>query len=128
MYIKLLVLLLKKECIGHVQKRVGTSLRKLKRENPGLGGKGKGTDGRTIDKLQNYYGIAIRSNMGNWAGMEKAIHASLIHCALSESRPLHDHCPPGSTSWYGAGTSKTKQIKQASINMDLDYPCQLFLS
>ena len=32
-----------KECIGHVQKRVGTALRKLKRENPGLGGKGKVT-------------------------------------------------------------------------------------
>lgn len=49
----------KKVCIGHVQKRFGTALRKLKRENPGLGGKGKLTDG-TIDKLQNYYGIAIQ--------------------------------------------------------------------
>ena len=88
----------KKECIGHVQKRVGTALRKLKRQNPGLGGKGKLTDG-TIDKLQNYYGIAIRANVGNLAGMKKAIHASLMHCASSESRPLHDHCPAGSTSW-----------------------------
>ena len=42
----------KKECIGHVQKRVGTALRKLKRENPGLGGKGKLTDSQ-IDNLQN---------------------------------------------------------------------------
>ena len=39
----------KKECIGHVQKRVWTALRKLKRENPGLGGKGKLTDSQ-IDK------------------------------------------------------------------------------
>ena len=73
----------KKECIGHVQKRVGTALRKLKRENPGLGGKGKLTDSQ-IDKLQNYYGIAIRSNVGNLAGMKKAIHASLMHCASTE--------------------------------------------
>ena len=88
----------KRECIGHVQKRVGTGPRKLKRGNPGLGRRGKVTDG-TIDKLQNYYGIAIRSDVGNLAGMKKAIHASLMHCASSESRPLHDHCPPGSTSW-----------------------------
>ena len=33
----------KKECIGHVQNRVGTALRKLKHDNPGLGGKGKPT-------------------------------------------------------------------------------------
>ena len=34
----------KKECISHVQKKVGTALRKLKRDKPGLGGKGKLTD------------------------------------------------------------------------------------
>lgn len=88
----------KKECIGHVQKRVGTALRKLKRDNPGLGGKGKLTDSQ-IDKLQNYYGIAIRSNVGNLAGMKKAIHASFMHCASSEARLFHDQCPTGSTSW-----------------------------
>ena len=92
------ILVEKKECIGHVQKRVGTALRKLKRDNPGLGGKGKLTD-NLIDKLQNYYGIAIRSNVGNLAGMKKAIHASLMHCASSEACPLHDHCPTGSASW-----------------------------
>lgn len=88
----------KKECIGHVQKRVGTALRKLKRDNPGLGGKGKLTDSQ-IDKLQNYYGIAIRSNVGNLAGMKKAIHASFMHCASSEAHLFHDQCPTGSTSW-----------------------------
>ena len=91
------ILVEKKECIGHVQKRVGTALRKLKRDNPGLGGKGKLTD-NLIDKL-NYYGIAIRSNVGNLAGMKKAIHASLMHCASSEACPLHDHCPTGNASW-----------------------------
>ena len=53
----------KRECIGHVQKRVGTALRKLKKDNPGPGGKGKLTNAM-IDKLQNYYGIAVRSNFG----------------------------------------------------------------
>ena len=33
----------KKECVGHVQKRVGTALRKLKKDK-GINGKGKLTD------------------------------------------------------------------------------------
>ncbi|GFS95686.1 uncharacterized protein TNCV_481991 [Trichonephila clavipes] len=54
----------KYECIGHIQKRVGSKLRIIKTKEKGLGGKGKL---RTpfIDKIQNYYGIAIRSNIGN---------------------------------------------------------------
>ncbi|GFW64312.1 uncharacterized protein TNCV_273361 [Trichonephila clavipes] len=54
----------KYECIGHVQKRVGARLRKLKSKNKNLSGKGKLTDS-FIDRLQNYYGIAVRSNVGN---------------------------------------------------------------
>ena len=100
----------KKECIGHVQKRVGTALRKLKRDKPGLGGKGKLTDSQ-IYKLQNYYGIAIRSNVGNLAGMKKAIHASLMHCASSEARPLHDYCPTGSASWCRYQQDKANRTK-----------------
>ena len=74
----------KKDCIGHVQKRVGTTLCKLKRENPGLGGTGKLTD-RTSDTLQHYYGTI--SKCGQFDGNEKAIHAhaSLMHCASNKS-------------------------------------------
>ncbi|GFU36046.1 uncharacterized protein TNCV_4191471 [Trichonephila clavipes] len=54
----------KYECIGHIQKRVGSKLRILKTKEKGLGGKGKLSDS-FIDKIQNYYGIAIRSNIGN---------------------------------------------------------------
>ncbi|GFU50554.1 uncharacterized protein TNCV_4884171 [Trichonephila clavipes] len=53
----------KLECIGHIKIRVGSRLRKLKKNTKGLGGKGKLTD-KFIDKLQNYYGIAIHSNVG----------------------------------------------------------------
>ena len=87
----------RKECIGHVQKRLGTAFPTLKHDNSGLGGKGKLTD-RQIDKLQNYYGKPKRFHVGNLAGMKRTIHASLMHCASSEARPLHDHCT-GSTSW-----------------------------
>ena len=88
----------KKECVGHVQKRVGTAVRKLKKENKGIGGKGKLTDS-LIDKLQNYYGIAIRSNSGDLSGMKSAIHASFFHCISSKKRNLHHHCPDGPDSW-----------------------------
>ena len=88
----------KKECVGHVQKRVGTALRKLKKENKGIGGKGKLTDAM-IDKLQNYYGIAIQSNSADLEAMKSAIYASLFHCASSKKRNLHHHCPNGADSW-----------------------------
>ena len=70
------------------------------KETKGVGGnsKGKLTDS-LIDKLQNYYGIAIRSNSGNLKGMKNSIHASLFHCASSERRNIHTHCPDGPDSW-----------------------------
>ena len=70
MYVAEDVEVVKKECVGHVQKQVGSALRKLKKENKGLAGKGKLTDA-LIDRLQNYYGIAIRSNVGNLETMKK---------------------------------------------------------
>ena len=88
------------ECIEHVQKRVGTRLRKLKQENKGIGGKGKLT-ATMIDCLQNYYGIAIRQNVGNKDEMRKAIHASLFHVASSLENNWHTHCPDGPKSWCG---------------------------
>ena len=53
-----------------------------------MGGKGKLTD-RMIDMLQNYCGIAIRSNVGNLSGMKKEIYASLMHWASSKDQNPH---------------------------------------
>ena len=64
----------------------------------GLGGKGKLTEAM-IDKLQNYYGIAVRSNPGDLEAMKKAIHASLFHVASSKDNKWHQHCPDGKQSW-----------------------------
>ena len=97
----------KKECVRHVQKRVGTALRKLRKENKGMGGKGKLTDSMT-DKLQNYYGIAIRSNPGNLAAMKNAVLASLFHCASSKEHNYHRYCPEGEQSWCGFMRDKAK--------------------
>jgi len=33
--------IIKKECVGHVQKRMGTRLRECKKKNPGIGSKNK---------------------------------------------------------------------------------------
>ncbi|XP_032242888.2 uncharacterized protein LOC116621099 [Nematostella vectensis] len=106
----------KKECVGHVQKRMGTALRKLKKTNAGIGGKGKLTDAM-IDKLQNYYGIAIRSNLDDLKGMKKAIYATLFHCASNDKVVLHDYCPDGPNSWCGykrGSANKTKTFKHGS--------------
>ena len=88
----------KLECVGHVQKRIGTRLRNLKKNVKNLGGRGKLTNS-TIDKLQNYYGIAIRSNANDLEGMKKAVHATLFHVASSTKNNWHTHCPTGKDSW-----------------------------
>jgi len=63
-----------------------------------LGGRGKLTD-KTIDRLQNYYGIAVRGNVGDLPGMKAAIHTTLFHVASSKDNNWHDHCPKGVSSW-----------------------------
>ena len=91
----------KKECIGHVQKRMGTRLRKLVKENKGLGGTGK-LNNHMIDKLQNYYGISIRRNVGtDVATMKTAVWAGFYHAISSPTKNWHAHCPKGSDSWCG---------------------------
>ena len=108
----------KKEYIGHVQKRVGTALRKFKRDNPGLGGKGKLTDSQ-IDKLQNYYGIAIRFNVGNLSGMKKAIQLAL--CIVLQVRHASCMTTVQQVVQVGAGIKRTKGIIQTSTSMELDF-------
>ena len=87
----------KLECVGHVQKRLGTGLRKLKKEKK-LGGRGRLTD-NVIDAMQTYYGKAIRSNKGNVKAMQKATWAILHHQSAASDKTRHKYCPPGPTSW-----------------------------
>ena len=101
------------QCVGHVQKRLGTALRKLKKEVKGLGGRGKLTE-NLINKLQNYYGIAIRSNVGNLAAMKTSINASFFHCIATKDTPhFHVHCPDGADSWC--------RFKQDKVTMKKTY-------
>ena len=100
------VAITKEECVGHVQKRVGSNLRKLKKDMTGkkledglaIGGRGRLTD-KTIDKLQALYGMAVRGHPNDFQGMARAIWASLMHSVSTDSKPCHQYCPPGATSW-----------------------------
>ena len=87
----------KLECVGHVQKRTGSRLRKLKQKEK-LGGAGKLTEGK-IDTLQNYFGIAIRQNVGDLVSMQQNAQATLYHVASTDDRPDHTSCPMD--SWCG---------------------------
>ncbi|XP_074661498.1 uncharacterized protein LOC141914130 [Tubulanus polymorphus] len=96
----------KLECIGHVQKRVGARLRKLKTNMKGkklADGKGIGGLGRLtkmkIDVLQNYFGLAIRQNTGNLIDMQNNLMASLYHVASTDENPNHHKCPSGDDTW-----------------------------
>ncbi|KAJ4427574.1 hypothetical protein ANN_25222, partial [Periplaneta americana] len=98
----------KLECVGHMQKRMGRRLRNLKKEMKGkklsdgksLGGPGRLTEAE-IDKLQTYYGLAIRRNTNSLNEMTSAVWASFLHKASTDDRPQHQLCPKGPDSWCG---------------------------
>lgn len=79
----------KLECVGHVQKRIGGRLRRLRKdfkknklEDGKLigGAKGRLTE-EAINSLQNYYGLAIRRNRNNWEEMKKGVWGTFFHKA-----------------------------------------------
>jgi len=101
----------KLECVGHVQKRMGTCLRNLRKSQKGkklidsklgqisLSGKGKLTD-KAINLFQNYYGMAIRQNVDNFYNMQKSVWAVLFHNSdIEDENTRHQFCPRSNTSW-----------------------------
>lgn len=133
------------ECVGHIQKRMGSRLRKLKTEFRGkklidkkpLSGKGRLTD-VLIDQLTTYYGNAIRKHSDNYREMQRAIWAIWYHKRSNDDEPTHYFCPSGTDSWctynrsLAAGTIKdfkhTKSIPVAVMDAlkpifkDLSHP------
>ena len=108
----------KMDCVGHVQKRMGKHLLKLKSSTKGklkdgktIGGRGRLTEAK-IKQLQRYYGLAIRQNVLTKPNptetevqvavytMKKNIIATLSHNVEAESvAAQHRYCPPGANSW-----------------------------
>lgn len=96
----------KLECVGHIQKRMGSRLRKLKTklgkqklcDGKPIGGKNRLTDA-VIDILQSYYGQAIRNNVSSVTDMKKAIWAIFFHKLSTNESPQHGLCPKEETTW-----------------------------
>ncbi|GFX36502.1 uncharacterized protein TNCV_1043141 [Trichonephila clavipes] len=92
----------KLECIGHVMKRMGTRLRRLKAQLKGqilsdgkcLSGKNRLTE-HEIDNLQSYYGSAIREITAVFRICAKPIWAIFLHKLSTDEYPQHDFCPIG---------------------------------
>ena len=96
----------KLECVGHIQKRVDARLRKLKSNSKSnlsdgqpIEGEGRLTD-KMINKLQNYFGIAIRQCTGTTVyELKKAIGAVLCYWSeTSDLKTRHSMCPRTSDS------------------------------
>jgi hypothetical protein len=91
----------KKECIDHVQKRMGTRLRNLRKKTKNLGGKGKLTM-KLIDQLTIYYGLAIRRNSNSLENMRNEIWATLYHKMSTDENPQHEKCSESWCEWKKA--------------------------
>ncbi|KAK3926587.1 MTRF1L release factor glutamine methyltransferase [Frankliniella fusca] len=95
----------KVECVGHVQKRMSTRLRKLKKDMKGkklkdgkpIGGLGRLTD-KKIDQLATYYGNAIRAH-NDVESIRNSVWATFYHYRSTDSQPQHHLCPTGDQSW-----------------------------
>jgi len=95
--------IVKEDCVGHIQKRMGGNMRTFKNKSKGkklsdggtVGGRGRLTDS-VVDTFQNYYGAAIRNNLGSLELMKAAVWAIYYHSILgSESESLdvqHKYC------------------------------------
>ena len=134
----------KLDCIGHVQKRMGTHLRELRKKKQTKLKDGKSVKGskhrltdKAIDKLQTYYGNAIRANVkpdklsaeeqkSQIAVIQKAIMAVLYHtCKISDETERHKYCPKGVDSWCSYqrnGTFKRKDHHLDEVFLDLLLP------
>lgn len=96
----------KLECVGHIQKRMGTRLLTLKSklaktklaDGKTIGGRGRLTHS-AIKEIQNYYGLAIRRNVNSLHQMRQAIWAEFFHLSSSNETPQHVCCPKGPDSW-----------------------------
>ena len=61
---------------------------------------------KVIDKLQNYYGLVICSNVGDFRGMMMAVQVTLHDMTSIDYRPVHHICPEGGNSWCSYNKAK----------------------
>ena len=109
---------------------MGSALRRLVVEYKGkflsdskkISGTGRHTK-KVIDKLQNYYGMAIPSNVGDLHGMMMAVQATLHHMTSTDDLPVHHMCPEGENSWCSYNKAKAgNKLDEYKHGFDL-YAC-----
>lgn len=107
------VAIVKEECVNHVNKRMGTRLRKMRNDvatfkqnksgkwvkKSSLGGINMLTE-TVIGKLTHYYGQAIRDSVGtDVTTARQKIWSSFFHLTSTDASPAHHFCPKGPESW-----------------------------
>lgn len=137
----------KVDCVGHVQKRMGKHLRNLRQSHKGklkdgkaVGGRGARLNDPQINKLQRYYGLAIRQNTvktscpseaevdASVKNMKMAITATLHHCVKHKSLcEQHKFCPKGKSSWCQWQVDKATGTKAYNNKGCLDEVFLVFL-
>ena len=97
--------ILKHECVRHVKKRCGTHLRAMVKllhfdadgNRVRIGEPGRLTKDR-IDKLQEYYGLAIKRNTNDRQAMTEAVMAVPYH-SVSTDGDHQQYSSTGPSSW-----------------------------
>ena len=69
---------------------------------------------KVIDKLQVYYGRAIRDNTDSITNMRNAVIAIWKYTKSTDGYPLHNLCPTGSESWCGFQRDLTNRTSEYS--------------
>eukprot|EP00794_Sanderia_malayensis_P002926 gene2926-3380_t len=117
----------KKECIGHIQKRMGSRCRGLRQslksvklsDGKKINGKGRLTD-KAINTMQNHYGMAIRQNIAKLYEMKKSIIAILHHSsAIDDDLERHKYCPRTNVSWCKWWLDKLNNTSTYKKNLNL---------
>ena len=67
-------------------------------DGKGISGRGRLTDS-AVNKLQNYFGIALRTNLESVYAMKKCICASIFNNSMLEDEKRHQFCPRTKESW-----------------------------
>lgn len=92
------------ECVGHIQKRMGSRLKTLKQKKTVLpdgskvGGKNRLTN-VAILQIQEYYKLAILRNLSSVKEMQAAVWAEYFHLLSSDEKPQHSLCPGTEDTW-----------------------------
>ncbi|KYN11782.1 hypothetical protein ALC57_16060 [Trachymyrmex cornetzi] len=117
---------LKKECVDHVERRMGRRLRYIKKSNKVIGSKGaKKLADKMIGELTKYYGLAIRKHPDSVEDMKKEIWATYYHKSSTDESLQHQNCPEGENSWCkwrkaeAAGTIASFQHSDSPLNSNV---------